>query len=78
MATYRIFLEAVSEARVEVQALLDSAPPGTVCRHRFAPKPVVLGEDAYLQLDVVLSGAQADEFSAQLKQRFSTDMQRVD
>ena len=78
MATYRIFLEAVHEARAEVQALLDSAAPGTVCRHRFAPRPVLLGEDPYFQLDVVLSGTQADELSARLKQRFSTDMQRVD
>ena len=78
MATYRIFLEAANEARAEVQALLDTAPPGTVGRLRIASKPVLLGDDPYFQLDVVLHGTQADELSARLKQRYATDMQRVD
>lgn len=78
MATYRIFLEAVSDARAEVEALLDSAPPGTVSRLRFGRTPVLLGEDSYILLDVVLEGTQAGDLSARLKQRYSTDMQRVD
>lgn len=36
--------------RAEVQTLLDSAPPGTVTRLRFARAPVLLGEDVHVQM----------------------------
>ncbi|GGO36137.1 hypothetical protein [Deinococcus humi] len=77
METYRILIDAVAEARKEVNALLSSAPAQTVVKQSFSSKPLLLGEDTYYSLDVMLAGAHAAEFSSRLKQRYTTDMQRI-
>ncbi|WP_216322328.1 hypothetical protein [Deinococcus aestuarii] len=77
MVTYRIFVDAVAEARDELCSLLGSAPSGTVLRQKFAPRPVLFGEDAYYQLDVVLTGLHATDLCLRLKRRYTTDMQRI-
>lgn len=77
MVTYRIFIDAVSEAQEEVTSLLGSAPAGTVFKVNYARKPVTFGEQLYYQLDVVLGGLHAADLSARLKQRYTTDMQRI-
>lgn len=77
MVTYRILIDAVAEAQAEVHALLSSAPSGTVLKQNLARKPILLGEDLYYPVDVVLGGAHAPDFSMQLKRRYDTDMQRI-
>ncbi|WP_102128161.1 hypothetical protein [Deinococcus planocerae] len=77
MVTYRIFVEADTEARDELCSLLSSAPSGTVVKQKFAARPVRFGEDLYDQLDVVLAGQHAAELSTWLKRRYTTDMQRI-
>lgn len=78
MATYRIFVEPVAEARNELRSLLSSAPSGTVLKQKLAPRPVLFGEDLYEQLDVVLAGQHPTDLSTRLKQRYTTDMQQID
>lgn len=77
MVTYRIFIDVVAEAQEEVHALLTNAPAGTVVKQNFGRKPVVFGEDTYLQLDVALAGEHAADLGTRLKRRYDMDMQRI-